>query len=103
MVYIITFYLQFLCDAAYLKRSNDAPKLNMHKYNNFNINVHKEIKYYNVDFHSDGLLDPDVRKVRSFYKTTKACAKELFSHPVETTGSMYFGNIFRIMRSTFIL
>ena len=37
LVYTITFYLPFLCVAEYLKRSNDTPKLNIHKYNNYNI------------------------------------------------------------------
>ena len=30
-----TFYLQFLCVAGYLNRSNDVPKLNIHKYTNY--------------------------------------------------------------------
>ena len=30
-------YLQFLCVAGYLKHSNDTPKLNIHKYTNYNI------------------------------------------------------------------
>ena len=30
-------YLQFLCTAGYLKRSNDTPNLNIHKYTNYNI------------------------------------------------------------------
>ena len=34
VVYTITFYLQFLCVAGYLKHSNDTPKLNIHKYTN---------------------------------------------------------------------
>ena len=34
---MITFHLQFLCVVGYLKRSNDTPKLNIHKYNNYNI------------------------------------------------------------------
>ena len=33
----VTFHLQFLCVAGYLKSSNDTPKLNIHKYNNYNI------------------------------------------------------------------
>ena len=37
------------------------------------------MKYYNANFHGDGLLDPDVREVRLFKKTTKARAKEFFS------------------------
>ena len=35
--YTITFHLQILCVAGYLKRSNDTPKLNIHKYTNYNI------------------------------------------------------------------
>ena len=30
-----TFYLHFLCVAGYLNRSNDVPKLNIHKYTNY--------------------------------------------------------------------
>ena len=37
VVSTITFYLQFSCVAGYLKRSNDTPKLSIHKYNNYNI------------------------------------------------------------------
>ena len=36
VVYIITFYLQFLCVARYMKRSNDTSELNIHN-NNYNI------------------------------------------------------------------
>ena len=36
------------------------------------------MKYYNANFHGDELLDPDVREVRLFKKTTKARAKEFF-------------------------
>ena len=32
-----TFHLQFLCVVGYLKRSNNTPKFNLHKYNNCNI------------------------------------------------------------------
>ena len=38
--------------------------------------MHKYVKSLNANFHSDGVLDPDVREVSSFQKTTKACAKE---------------------------
>ena len=31
------FYSQTLCVAGYLKYSNDTPKLNIHKYTNYNI------------------------------------------------------------------
>ena len=46
--------------------------------NKDNRNIHKQMKYYNANFHGDGLLDPDVREVRLFKKTTKARAKEFF-------------------------
>ena len=36
-VYTIIFYLQFLCVAGYLKRSSHTPKVNIHKYTNYNI------------------------------------------------------------------
>ena len=37
VVYTINFYLQYLCIAGYLKRINDIPNLNIHKYTNENI------------------------------------------------------------------
>ena len=36
-IYTITFYLQFLFVAGYLKRSNDTLELNIHKHTNYNI------------------------------------------------------------------
>ena len=39
-LYTITFYLQFLCVAGYLKHSNDTPKLNIHKYANNIIEIY---------------------------------------------------------------
>ena len=36
------------------------------------------MKYYDADFHSDGLLDNDVREVSSFQKKTKAYTSEIF-------------------------
>ena len=64
--YNIKFYLQLSCAARYLKYSNDAPKLNIHKYSNYNRIIRKQIKYYNADFHSDELLDTDVIEAPSF-------------------------------------
>ena len=60
---IIRLYLQFLCAAGYLKRSNDTPNLNIHKYTDYNT---IEIYIKNADFHVHGLLDTDVREVPSF-------------------------------------
>ena len=36
-VYTIKYCLQFLCVAGYLKHNNYTPKLNIHKYTNYNI------------------------------------------------------------------
>ena len=36
VAYHIKFYLQFLCVAGYLKHRSDTPKLNIHKYTNYN-------------------------------------------------------------------
>ena len=38
-VHAITFYLQFLCVGGYSKHSNDTPKLNIHKYTKFILEV----------------------------------------------------------------
>ena len=59
----------------------------------------KYIWYYNSDFHSDGLLDTDVREVTSIQKKDKSMWQGNLA--IEVTGSMYFGNIFRIMHATF--
>ena len=47
----------------------------------YNRNMHKQVKYYNADFHGDGLLDNDVREVLSFQKKTKAFGKDLLFPP----------------------
>ena len=50
--------------------------------------------YYNADFHSDGLRDSyQLERSTFFYKKKKNVASKFFSHPVEVTGSMYFGNL----------
>ena len=36
LFYTIKFYLQFLCVAGYREQSNNTPKLNIHKYTNYN-------------------------------------------------------------------
>ena len=66
MVYTITLHLQFLCLVGYLKRSDDTPKLNIHKYNNYNIiEIYINRLSNGLIFHSNGLLDPDVGEVPS--------------------------------------
>ena len=66
-LYTMQFYLHFLCVAEYLKHSNDTAKLNINKYTDYIIiEVYtNRFKYNNADFHSDGLLDNDVRQVLS--------------------------------------
>ena len=70
-----------------MKSSNDTPKLNI-KNININTKIIISIKYYNADFHSNGLLDTDVTEEQ------KHVARNFFCHPIDVTGSMYFGNIF---------
>ena len=64
------------------KKSKNTKKVNWQQYTGFyalqdisifiniqiiiNRNVHEYIKYYNADFHSDELLDTDVREVLPF-------------------------------------
>ena len=65
--YTMKFYLQFLCVAGCLKHSNDTPKLNIHKYINYNmIKIYIKRLSTTTDFHSDKLLEYDVREVFSF-------------------------------------
>ena len=59
--------------------------------------MHKWIKRHNVNFHSDGLLDNDARKVPSFLKRIKHLARALFTHSIEVTESLYVGNIFLVI------
>ena len=59
--------------------------------------MHKQIKYYNVNFQSDGLLDRDVRESTFIIENDKSTYQEIFSHPIEVSGSMHFGNILQIM------
>ena len=37
MLFFYVIFYSFLCVAGYLKRSNHTPKLNIHKYTNYNI------------------------------------------------------------------
>ena len=69
--------LQFLCVAGYLNHSNDTPNLNIHKYPNYLITMSEKNPY--------------------FRKRKKHFARTLFTNLIEVTGSIYFGNIFRIM------
>ena len=95
----ITFYLQFLCVAGYLKRSNGTPKPNIHKYTNYNIieiYINRLSTTTQIFMAMDYLILTSENYIH-FRKRQKYAAKKFFPHPVEVTGSMYFGNIFRIM------
>ena len=99
VVYTIKFYLQFLCVAEYLKHSNDTPNLNIHKYTNYNM-IELYINRLSTTrqiFIAINCLIMMSEKYFYFRKRKKHLARTFFTHPIEVTGSMYFGNIFRIM------
>ena len=90
------FYLQFLCVAGCLKHSNDTPKLNTHKYTNYNM-IKTYINRLSTTTQISIVMDYSImmsEKYFHFRKRQKILAKTSFSHPVEVTGSMNFGNIF---------
>ena len=95
-VYAIAFYLQFLCVAGYLKRSNDTSKLNIHKYTNYDIIANRLSTTTQILIAMDNFRLVS-EKYFHFRKRQKHVAKTPFSHPVEVNGSMYLGNIFRII------
>ena len=95
-VYAIAFYLQFLCVAGYLKRSNDTSKLNIHKYTNYDIIANRLSTTTQILIAMD-YFRLVTEKYFHFRKRQKHVAKTPFSHPVEVNGSMYLGNIFRII------
>ena len=86
-------YLQFLCVAGCLKHNNDTPKFNIHKHTNYLIKIY--INRLSMDY---SIMMSE--KYFHFRKRQKNLAKTFFSHPVEVTGSMSFGNIFQIMCSS---
>ena len=99
VVYVITFYLHILFVGWYLKPRNDTPKLNMHKYTNYNIleTYMKRLSNTKQIFMAMDYLILMSEKYLHFIKKTKACGKETFSHPVKVTGSMCVGNILKII------
>ena len=99
VVYAIKFYLQFLCVAGYLKHGNDTPHLKKHKHANYNI---IEIYINKLSTTALSFIPMDYlimmsEKYLFFRKRREHLARTFFTHPVEVTGSMYFGNIFRII------
>ena len=99
IVYAIKFCLEFFCVAGYLKHSNDTPNLNIHKYTNYNIieiYINRLSTTTQIFIAMDYLIMMS-EKYLYFRKRKKHLARTFFTHPIEVTGSMYFGNIFRIM------
>ena len=99
VAYTIKFCLQFSCVAGYLKHSNDTPELNIHKYTNYNI---IEIHINRLSTTTQILIAMDYlilmsEKYLYFRERQKHLARKFFSHSIEVTGSMNFGNVFRIM------
>ena len=81
-LYIMKLYLQFLCVAECLKPNNDTPKLNMHKYINYNM-----IKIYRnrLSTTTQIFIAMDYSIIMSekyihFRKRQKNLAKTFFSH-----------------------
>ena len=94
VVYTLKFYLQFLCVAGYLNHSNDTPKLNIHKYTNYNV---IEIYINRLSTTTIIFIAMDYSIIMSekyfhFRKRQKQLAKTFFSHPVEVNGSKHFLN-----------
>ena len=88
------FYLQFLCVAGSLKHSNATPKVNIHKYTNCNM-IKIYINRLSTTTQVFMAMDYSImmsEKYFHFRKRQKNLAKTFFSHPVEVTGSMNFGN-----------
>ena len=91
ILYTIIFYLQFLCVARYLKRSNDTPKFNTHKYDNYNIieiYINRLCTTMQV-FYSNGLLDPGVKESTFILEHDKRMYQEIFSRFVDVTESIF--------------
>ena len=99
VVYIIKFYLQFLCVVGYLKHSNDNIHNSNNKYTNYNIieiYINRLSTTTQIFIAMDYLIMMS-EKYLYFRKRKKHLTRTFFTHPIEVTGSMYFGNIFRIM------
>ena len=88
-----------LCVAGSLKHSNDKPNLNIHTYTNYNtikIFINRLSTTMQI-FIAMRYLIMMSKKYLYFRKRKKHLTRTFFTHPIEVTGSMYFGNIFRIM------
>ena len=80
-----------------MKRNNDTPKFNIHKYANYNI-----IKIYlnilstatQIFIAMDCLIMMSEKSSHFRKRQNYSVVRTLFAHPVEVTGSMYFSNCF---------
>ena len=79
----------------YLKRSNDTPKLNIHKYNNYNI-IKIHINRLTLTMQILIAMDYLILMSRSTFilQNDKSMWQGIFSHPVEVTGFVYLRNYF---------
>ena len=77
------------CVVEYLKRSNDTPKLNIHKYNNYNIEIY--IDRLSLTMQIFIAIDNLIVCQRSTFilENDKSMCQGIFSYPVEVTGIMY--------------
>ena len=82
-----------------MKHSNDTPKLNIHKYANYNIieiYINRLSTTTQIFIAMDYLIMMS-EKYLYFRKRKKHLTMKFFTQHIEVTGSMYFGNVFRIM------
>ena len=99
VVYTIKLYLQFLCVAGYLKHSNNNIHNSNDKYTNYNI-IEIYINRLSTTTEIFRVMDYLImmsKKYLYFRKRKRTFGKDIFTNSIELTGSMYFGNIFRIM------
>ena len=82
-------YLQFLCNAGYLKHSNDSPNLNIHKYTNYDI-IEIFINRLSITTQIFIAIDYLIKiseKYLYFTKRKKHLVRMFLTHPIEVTTS----------------
>ena len=82
VVYTIKFYLQFLYVAGYLKHSNDAPYLNIHKYTNYNrieIYINRLSTATQIFIAMDHFIM--ISEKYLYFRKGKKISKNIFTHP----------------------
>ena len=83
-----------LCAAGYLNHSNDTPKLNIHKYTNYNV-IEIYINRLSTTTMIFIAMDYSIIMSEKYFhsrKRQKHLAKTFFPHPVEVNGSKHFLN-----------